>query len=267
MQKKKIILIICIAVVIIGIFIYYTYDNSKIKTITMDNIVSTYKNNNYTVIYTGEINDDIKKLFKEWKQKYLLKAYKIDISDDDLNEYLSTYNLSVTATPVFIFYDNKSILGVIDNTVDKDSYEKYIRKYLYNEIPQDEISYKTTTVDQYIKKVNSDELTLAVIGEDSCSYCKLLLPVINEIAKNKNIDIYYFNKTTMSDSDYSTLTNINFTIPAKCTTTNEDTKMNRGFAKPMALITQNGELKDCILGYYDYDTYVSKLVDAGVLEG
>ena len=94
----------------------------------------------------------------------------------------------------------------------------------------------------------------------------MLLPVINEIAKNKNIDIYYFNKTTMSDSDFNTLTNINFTIPAKCTTTGEDTQMNRGFAKPMALITQNGELKDCILGYYDYDTYVSKLKEAGILE-
>lgn len=266
MQKKKIIILVCIISLIIGIFIYYTYNNSKIKNITMDDIVSTYKNNNYTVIYTGELNDDIKKLFKEWKQTYLLKGYKIDISDEDLNSYLSTYNLSVTSTPAFIFYDNKGILGVIDSTIDKDSYEKYIRKYLYNEIPQDEIAYKTTTVDQYIKKVNSKDLTLAIIGEDSCSYCKMLLPVINEIAKNKNIDIYYFNKTTMSDSDFNTLTNINFTIPAKCTTTGEDTQMNRGFAKPMALITQNGELKDCILGYYDYDTYVSKLKEAGILE-
>ena len=52
---------------------------------------------------------------------------------------------------------------------------------------------------------------------------------------------------------------LDLTIPGECVTNGVETTFKKGFAKPMTIVTKNGKLIGCIKGYYDKETYISKL--------
>ena len=93
----------------------------------------------------------------------------------------------------------------------------------------------------------------------------MLEHVINDVSKNTKYQIYYMNKDKMTANEFKTITDLDFTIPAKCSIDKVDTSFKSDFAKPLTLVTKNGKLVDCILGYYDYDMYLSKLKE--IMEG
>lgn len=264
MKKKTFLGLIIIAIILI--FAIYRYNSTKIKTITYNELNDCTRSNEYTVVYVGVVSKDIKKKLKSLYKTYLLKPYILNSDLEILNVYLNELKLNANSLPVYILYDKTGLLGVVDGNLDETHFVEQIKKNLYGDIPQDEIKYKVATVEQYKKLINKNEYTIAVISEESCSYCKLLQKVINDISTDKDIDIYYFKKDNMSEDDYNELLKIDFKIPAKCTTTGTDTTLQKGFPKPLTLITKNGKLVDCIKGYYPYTEYYEQLQNIGVVE-
>ena len=59
---------------------------------------------------------------------------------------------------------------------------------------------------------------------------------------------------------------LNFDIPAKCTTTGYPTTMKAGFPKPMTIITKKGEFVDCIRGYVNKEEVLNKLAEYKIVE-
>ena len=130
------------------------------------------------------------------------------------------------------------------------------------------IAYKTlSTADEYIKKVNGKDLTVAVFGYDECSFCNLYKPVFNKVAKEQKLDIYYFDSRKYDQTEYNAIMKLDLTIPAECTMDGKETTMLEGFPKPMTLITQKGKLVGCIKGYVNESTLISKLKEYKVLKG
>ena len=59
---------------------------------------------------------------------------------------------------------------------------------------------------------------------------------------------------------------LNFEIPAKCTTTGDSTTMKAAFPKPMTIITKKGEFVDCIKGYVNKEEVLTMLEQYGIVE-
>ena len=130
------------------------------------------------------------------------------------------------------------------------------------------INYKTlSTASEYIKKVNSNELTVAIFGYESCSYCNLYKPIFNKVAKDYDLDIYYFDTEKYDQDEYNEILELDLTIPASCTVDGIETSLKNGFPKPMTLITKKGKLVGCIKGYVSEDYLVGKLKEYKVLKG
>ena len=269
MNNKKLIILIVIILILVGSFATYKILSSKVKNINLDNIASLV-GNEYSVVFVGDMDSNAKKNIKNLRTKFDAKVYKMDVSNDELNEYLNaTLSTSVTeeTKPYYILYVEGKIKGIITNEISNDNFEEYVKKYFYNEIPSSEAKYTTpTNFDDFDDILNSGNLTVSVFGSNTCSYCKLLEPVINKVVEEKNIDIYYINSSTMDSLLYSKIINLDLKIPAECTKANQETTLTKGFATPMTLVIQNGKTVGCIKGYYSYNEYVSKLQDLKVLK-
>lgn len=266
---KNIIKTFCFILVIgalIGILYLIRYNDAKISIIDIEQIVEKVKEDNYVLVYFGDESDDINKLLRNYKKEYIIKSYYAPTQLNELNQYLSQYKVKTVRNDVFALYYDGEFTTIINSKKD-DKIREIIKKYLYGEIPESERNYKVlSTADEYIKKVNSKEYTIAVFGSQSCSYCTLYLPVINKIAGDRELDIYYFDADTYNQDEYQKILDLDFTIPAECTTTGVDTSLVMGFPKPMTLITKSGKLVGCIKGYVVEDTVINKLKEFKIIK-
>ena len=74
------------------------------------------------------------------------------------------------------------------------------------------------------------------------------------------------NFSNMSDDDENLIYSLNISIPKECTADKiEDKPLVNGYSKPTTIVSKNGKILGCIKGYYDYNTYVSKL--KAIMEG
>lgn len=250
-MKKNMYLVITIIMVVVLFFILLISKKNTFSIIKLEsnNILNAIDKNGASILYTKEINEDIQNKFKSYYDEYRILTYYSVMDLDSINEMLKTYELSTDNDTVFIIFMNGEPVDVV-STIDNNRVIELLDKHLYNIIPESEISYKVlSTANQYIKKVNSKEYTIAVFGIDNCTYCDLYLPVINDIAREHNLDVYYFNRDQYDEDEYEKIMDLDFEIPAKCTTTGYSTSMKKSFPKPMTIITKSGKFVDCIRGY------------------
>ena len=254
---------------ILGIFFYTRNEKSKILDISIKEIEDKVYGHDYSLVYFGKSNEALDKAMKLYQKEYLVKAFYATSDVTEIRKYLSKHNsaLEIEDNDIFAVYVDGKFEGVIDTT-DGNEFIEYLRKYLYGEIPTKERKFKTvSTAEEYIKKVNSKNYTVAVFGATSCSFCTLYLPVVNEIAGEYNLDIYYFDEDKFDPMEYSEIMDLDYEIPAKCTTTGYPTTMKAGFPKPMTIITKKGKFVDCIRGYVNKEEVISVLEDYKIIEG
>ena len=154
---------------------------------------------------------------------------------------------------------NKKIIVYIEGDIQK-SYDNYnkksvlndINKYYNGVIADEDKSYKVAeNYNAYKKIVNSDVVTMAVFGRNSCGWCNKFKPVYNAVAEKYNVDIYYFDSDNYNSSDYTKIVNMNLVVPAKCSSAGKEFKLSEGFGTPLTIFTKNGSIVDCIGGYKD----------------
>lgn len=250
---------ILLVAAIVGILYLVRYNANKIITIELDQISEKVKIDNYVMVYFGDENENITKLLKKYKKEYVIKSYYAPTDLKKLNSYLEQYKVKAVRNDVFALFIDGEFTSII-NTRKDEKIRELIRKYLYGEIPESERNYKVlTTAEEYIKKVNSKDYTIAVFGSESCSYCTLYLPVINNIAGDYNLDIYYFDSDNYNQDEYEEILDLDLEIPGECTLDGHDTSFVMGFPKPMTIITKSGKLVGCIRGYVVEDVVIDKL--------
>ncbi len=259
------IIVIIILVLLVGGFIFARINRNRIINASIDKIESIYKKNVYTLFYKGERNDDIDKALKAYISDYKIKVYYLTDDFDKVKEYYEAIvNEDIESDTIFAIYDQEGNKEVIYN--DRINYtSEYIKKVMFNYVPTLERNYKLSTASQYISMLNSKDLTISVFAEDKCSYCNMLEPVINEVAKEIDKPIYYYNPDRMDEDEYKTIMNVDLTIPGSCTTQGIETSFKKDFAKPMTLVTKAGKVVGCIKGYYKKDVYLEYLKE--ILEG
>lgn len=255
-MKKGILLILSGICILILILFITEKEKYAVKELKLNNIDQAITNNDYVIINLGKPTDNIKSRAKSFKKEYRIKTFYTNIEKEKIEE---KYSIMLNNDTILLFVDGKYVASMEDSNVDR-TYIDFIDKYMYGKIIASERAYKVAKdADEYIDKVKSKEYTIGVIGYEDCSYCRLYLPVINNIAKNYKLDIYYFDRDSYDEAEFQKVIDLDFEIPAKCNTLGEVKKMSEGFAKPMTLITKDGKLVDCIKGYVTEDEVVSLL--------
>lgn len=259
-MKKNIFLIVTFAIVAILLLVLFVSKKTfTIVTLEKENIFDDINRSGAALLYTKKMTPKYKKKMRSYYKEYRVLGYNSEMNLTEINEILSKYELSTTNDNVFLLFMNGEIVEVVDADDDAKLVE-LIEKHLYNIIPEGERAYKVlSTADQYIKKVNSKDYTVAVFGKKDCTYCDLYLLIVNKIAKEKNLNIYYFNRDEYDEDEYEKIMDLDFEIPAKCNTTGYSTSMSKSFPKPMTIITKEGKFVDCIKGYVTEDNVLEML--------
>lgn len=111
---------------------------------------------------------------------------------------------------------------------------------------EDTYSYLTEIEYDYAMELyNKDSKSIIVLVQTYCGYCNMYKPIINEIARENNIDIYLLDVYKMDDTVYNKLLN-----------SIDYFKENDNWGTPTTLIVGNGSTIDYLEGYTDYQTTI-----------
>ena len=117
-----------------------------------------------------------------------------------------------------------------------------------------EVGLHQITYGEYEDFVDSEEPFIVVIERAGCSYCIQYMPIVEEVAKEKKIPLYYIDTDTLSEEEFNELS-----------TTNNYLKRNN-WGTPTTLFMLGDRVLDNIPGYVDKDGVLSFL-DGKVVMG
>ena len=248
-------IVIAIIVIMIIPIIKNVFVLEKIELITSNNITTKTEEKESFVLYVGEIDRKTnRKLSKLINKK----------TSDAIIEY-NVYNINklskdseIKGNKVAIFIEGK--LQKVYKTFNYDSLSNDIDAYYLGIYNKSNTYYKVAeNYAQYKKLVNGENITMAVFGRNSCSWCNKYKPVYNAIAEKYNVDIYYFDSDSYDSNDYSKIIHMNLVIPSKCNSDGEEFKLSDGFGTPLTIFTKGGKVIDCISGYKDREGLIDVL--------
>ena len=105
-------------------------------------------------------------------------------------------------------------------------------------------------INEWVEATKSDEPVITVIGLTYCQFCKKYNPVINKIAKEKGIKLYWFDADNYGEDNFSTLT---YTY-----------ELSYEGSSPYTLVTKNGEVVgEHVEGYMEENETNSFLSELG----
>ena len=151
------------------------------------------------------------------------------------------------------------IVKVIESS-NTEYLEGQINKYVNNEIPEEEIAYKTVeTYKEFSALYKGKKMVMHVFGRNTCYYCNIFKPVYNDLAAENNLDVYYYDSDSFDSTEYNKILNSGVKIPAECASSGEETPLSSGFGTPLTIFTKKGKVIDCISGYTDRSGLISTL--------
>lgn len=271
-DKLKSWLVPLIIVAVLAIPIVVNYVKSKTLTkIDFEDFTESISTTDFALTYIGDLKadtySDLQKSLVELKNKYdttVEVISKSDLTDDNWNSIKEAG--TDIADNAYVFVRDGEIVYAASNLT-SDRVDVLINKYLNNVIPDGEVYYKTfTTYKEYMKLVNSKNVTMAVFGRNSCTWCNKFKPIYNDVANEYNVDIYYVDSDSFDSTEYSKILNSGLKILAKCNSTGEESLLSDGFGTPLTIFTKNGETVDCISGYTNKTGLVSKLTEVGLIK-
>lgn len=111
---------------------------------------------------------------------------------------------------------------------------------------QGEAGFTEITYSEYEEKMNTEAPFLVVVVRDGCGYCEMYEPILEEVAGEYKIPIYYINMSNLSSEEYTALG-----------TSNSYFKKNQGkWGTPTTLFMYGKSVIDSISGYVDKDALV-----------
>ena len=110
--------------------------------------------------------------------------------------------------------------------------------------PAEKITGYTTIEDfSVVENAKKDEIVMVTFGRETCSWCKKFKEVLNSVAEEKQVNLYYMDAPMIDDEH-------NYTIPLKCAD-ELDQKLLDGFGTPLTIFFKNGEPVNCISVYFE----------------
>lgn len=86
-------------------------------------------------------------------------------------------------------------------------------------VEQEKVNYPLTlvgeaglqqlTYDKYEAMIDNGDPFIVIIERASCGYCNMYMPIVEEVAKEKKIPIYYIDTDTLTSEEFDLLNNSN----------------------------------------------------------
>lgn len=103
------------------------------------------------------------------------------------------------------------------------------------------------TYNEYQEKVDNGDPFIVVIESANCGYCTMYMPILEEVAEEENIPIYYIDIAALTDEDLN-----------KLSTENKYLKKNQ-WGTPTTLFMLGDRVLDALGQYTEKDGVISFL--------
>lgn len=103
------------------------------------------------------------------------------------------------------------------------------------------------TYDEYTEKVENKDAFIVIIERAGCSFCIQYMPIVSEVAEEKQIPIYYIDTDTLTSTEFNLLSS-----------TNSYLKKNN-WGTPTTLFMLGDRVLDSIGGYVEKESVLSFL--------
>lgn len=103
---------------------------------------------------------------------------------------------------------------------------------------------KAENVDHYLNLYNAtDKKRLVLLASPTCGYCQIAAPILENIAYEYDIKIYYLDSSAFSGDDQTKFISSNEAFAS-------------GFGTPMLLLVSEGKIHDSVDGLVDRAGYI-----------
>ncbi len=283
MKKENVIKVVAVVLVILLMFSPILYEKTvgnQIKTLKYSDLekkVTETQGYGYAMIYVASDSDEVKQNRKDIKeynetlkdangQKTLI-SYYMDYDKLSSSEKDTVFGSNDEKT-AFMFYVNGELLTTLYGEKNMNELQQYISAYSSNTLSPNLKNYKVVEDAEAYKKLVKDKknVTMAVFGRDTCFYCNQFKVVYNQVAGENGLDIYYFDSDSYDKDEYNKIMDMGLKIPASCSDTGKEVDLQPGFGTPLTLFTKNGKVIDCINGYINKSSLLTKLQTVGMIE-
>lgn len=283
MKKENVIKVVAVVLVILLMFspiIYEKTIGNRIPTLKYSDLekkATETQGYGYAMMYVASNSDEVKQNRKDIKEynetlkdangQKTLVSYYIDYDKLSSSEKDTIFGTSDEKT-AYMFYVNGELLTTQYGEKTMNELQQYISAYSSNTLSPNLKNYKVAeNAEAYKKLVKSKkDVTMAVFGRDTCFYCNQFKVVYNQVAGEEEIDVYYFDSDSYDKDEYNKIMDMGLKIPASCSDTKKEVDLQPGFGTPLTLFTKNGKVIDCINGYANKATLLTKLQTVGMIE-
>lgn len=152
--------------------------------------------------------------------------------------------IMLSVSVIFVAYDNETR----PEPVDKFRSE-------YQQVTDEEHVFEYVSADQILYMIENKKTALIVLGFKECPWCQALMPVLNEAAKNEEVEkVYYLDIKTMRD-DTTTSEHKKYLMLKEAFSEAVDESKDRLNA-PTVIFLKDGELVD-----YHIDTVITHVIN------
>lgn len=113
------------------------------------------------------------------------------------------------------------------------------------------------------KKIKNGEQFVLFIGYSNCTFCKKILPIMQQLQKDYNYETVYLDisKETVSSSEYREMASL---LDIEKTVNGETKKFGEFEYTPMIAVIKSGKMFEGMIGYNTYENISSLLEKAGI---
>lgn len=132
-----------------------------------------------------------------------------------------------------------------------------------NELEYDVSMFEKLSPSEITKKIKKGDLFVLYIGRSDCTYCRKMLPTLQEAQKNYNYKTVYLdiNSVNISSSEYKEMASL---LDVIMNANGETKKFGEFQVTPMVAILNSGKMVDGMIGFNTYDNFVEFLEKSGV---
>jgi predicted bacteriocin transport accessory protein len=169
------------------------------------------------------------------------------------------------ATPTTVIVEDGKVVDVQEGYVDGRELVEFFKE---NKILEEDAVYSAekyiTYVDynKYRSLTRSEETSIIVIGQSTCSHCIAIKPALNSVAEDYNLTINYLNLTELNEDEtnkfYESLEDIEYNDP--------DFVKDGSFGTPLTMVVEDGKIVDYISGSRTISQLVRKFRQLGLIE-
>lgn len=169
------------------------------------------------------------------------------------------------ATPTTVIVEDGKVVDVQEGYVDGRELVEFFKD---NKILEKDAVYSAekyiTYIDynKYRSLTRSEETSIIVIGQSTCSHCIAIKPALNSVAEDYNLTINYLNLTELNEDEtnkfYESLEDIEYNDP--------DFVKDGSFGTPLTMVVEDGKIVDYISGSRTISQLVRKFRQLGLIE-